>query len=110
MKIVKTVTIELAEEEREVLQKAQDILMTFKNYATASDEETLQDMYAQKVDGYEHDFALPTAIDLLDTILNGVEEKEEEATPKPVVEEKKETPPLTPEQARDAYIKYIQGL
>lgn len=39
-----------------------------------------------------------------------VEEKEENATPKPVVEEKKETPPLTPEQARDAYIKYIQGL
>lgn len=39
-----------------------------------------------------------------------VEEKEEEIPPEPAVEEKKETPPLTPEQARDAYIKYIQGL
>ena len=77
MKIVKSVNIELTEEEREILQKAQDILMTFENWATASDEETLQDMYEQKVDGYEHDLALPTAIDLLDTILNGVEEKED---------------------------------
>lgn len=39
-----------------------------------------------------------------------VEEKEEEIPPEPAEEEKKETPPLTPEQARDAYIKYIQGL
>lgn len=78
MKIVKTVTIEITEEEREILQKAQDILMKFEDRATASDEETLQDMYEQKVDGYEHDFALPTAIDLLDTILNGVENTEED--------------------------------
>lgn len=78
MKIVKTVNIELTDEEREVLKKAQDILMDFEDRATASDEETLQDMYEQKVDGYEHDFALPTAIDLLDTILNGVEEEEDD--------------------------------
>ena len=78
MKIVKTVNIELTDEEREVLKKAQDILMDFEDRATASDEETLQDMYEQKVDGYEHDFALPTAIDLLDTILNGVDEEEDD--------------------------------
>ena len=78
MKIVKTVTIELTDEEKEVLKKAQDILMDFEDRATASDEEALQDMYEQKVDGYEHDFALPTAIDLLDTILNGVEEEEDD--------------------------------
>ena len=76
MKIVKTVSNELTEEERDILKEAQDILMTFEDRATASDEETLQDMYEQKVDGYEHDFALPTAIDLLDVILNGVEEED----------------------------------
>lgn len=76
MKIVKTVSIELTEEERDILKEAQDILMTFEDRATASDEETLQGMYEQKVDGYEHDFALPTAIDLLDVILNGVEEED----------------------------------
>ena len=76
MEIVKTVSIELTEEERDILKEAQDILMTFEDRATASDEETLQYMYEQKVDGYKHDFALPTAIDLLDVILNGVEEED----------------------------------
>ena len=51
--------------------------MDFENRATATDEETLQDMYEQKVDGYLHEFALPTAIDLLNTILNGVEDTED---------------------------------
>ena len=77
MKIVKTVKVELTDEERDILQEAQNILMAFESMATASEEETLQDMYEQNVDGYEHDFALPTAIDLLDAILNGVEEKED---------------------------------
>lgn len=78
MKIVKTVNIELTNEGREILQKAQNILMNFENRATASDEEILQDMYMQRVNGYGHKFALPTAIDLLDTILNGVKDIEEE--------------------------------
>ena len=47
MEIVKTVSIELTEEERDILKEAQDILMTFEDRATASDEETLQDMYEQ---------------------------------------------------------------
>lgn len=78
MKVVKTIKIELTEEERDILQEAQNILMEFESRATASDEETLQDMYEQKVDGYQHEMALPTAIDLLDTILNGIEGTEEE--------------------------------
>ena len=77
MKIVKTVSIELTEEERDILKEAQDILMTFEDRATASDEETLEEMYNQKLGGYPHDYALPTAIDLLDVILKGVEEKED---------------------------------
>ena len=76
MKIVKTVKVELTDEEREILQKAQNILMSFEGCSTASEEETLQEMYEQSLDGYEHDYALPTAIDLLDIILNGVEEKD----------------------------------
>lgn len=78
MKVVKTIKIELTEEERDILQEAQNILMEFEGRATTSDEETLQDMYEQKVDGYQHETALPTAIDLLDTILNGIEDTEEE--------------------------------
>lgn len=78
MKIVQTVTIELTKEEREILQKAHDILMNFEDKSTILDEKTLQHMYEQKVDGYKHGFALPTAIDLLDTILNGIENMEEE--------------------------------
>ena len=69
MKIVKTVKVELTDEEREILKKAQDILIEFENHSFASDEETLQDMYEAHVDYYQHDMALPTAIDLLDTIL-----------------------------------------
>jgi hypothetical protein len=69
MQIVKTVNIELTEEERDILQKAQDILMTFENFSSASDEEILQGMYEKHVDYYQHDFALSTTIDLLDVIL-----------------------------------------
>ena len=76
MKIAKTVKVELTDEERDILKEAQDILMTFEDRATASDEETLEEMYNQKLGGYPHDYALPTAIDLLDVILNGVEEED----------------------------------
>lgn len=78
MKVVKTIKIELTEEEREILKKAQHILIEFESMATASDAETLQNIYVEHVDYYEHEMALPTAIDLLDTILNGVEDTEEE--------------------------------
>lgn len=77
MKIVKTVKVELTDEEREVIAQAQKILLDFESQCSATDEETLEDMYDQKLGGYPHDYALPTAIDLLDVILNGVEEKED---------------------------------
>jgi hypothetical protein len=74
MKIVKTVSIKLTEEERQTLQKAQDILIAFEIEASASDEETLQDMYEEHVNYYQHEMALSTAIDLLGTILDREEE------------------------------------
>ena len=77
MYIKREIDIAITDEEREILQKAQLILMGFEYEATVSDEETLQAMYEQNMDGYEHDFALSTAIDLLDTILNGIEDTED---------------------------------
>lgn len=76
MKIVKTVKVELTDKEREVIAQAQKILLDFESQCSATDEETLEDMYDQKLGGYSHDYALPTAIDLLDVILNGVEEED----------------------------------
>ena len=76
MKIVKTVKVELTEKEREILQKAQDILINFESEAVASEEETLQEMYEEHVDYCQHETALPTAIDLLDTILNQKERED----------------------------------
>ena len=77
MKIVKTVKVELTDEEREVIAQAQKILLDFESQCSATDEETLEEMYEKRLGGYPHDFALPTAIDLLDVILNGVEEEED---------------------------------
>ena len=76
MEIVKTVKIKLTDEEREVIAQAQKILLDFESQCSANDEETLEAMYDQKIGGYSHDYALPTAIDLLDVILNGIEEEE----------------------------------
>ena len=76
MEIVRTVKIELTDEEREVITQAQKILLDFESQCSVTDEETLEEMYDQKLGGYSHDYALPTAIDLLDVILNGVEEKD----------------------------------
>ena len=76
MKIVKTVKVELTDEEREVIAQAQKILLDFESQCSATDEETLEEMYEKRLGGYPHDYALPTAIDLLDVILNGVEEED----------------------------------
>lgn len=76
MKIVKTVRVELTDKEREVIAQAQKILLDFENQCSSEDEITLEDMYDQKLEGYPHDYALPTAIDLLDVILNGVEKED----------------------------------
>ena len=69
MRIVKTVKVELTDEEREILDKARDILMTFEDECSSADEHTLQDMYDEYTDCVEHQMALPTAIDLLTTIM-----------------------------------------
>ena len=76
MKIVKTVKVELTDEEREVIAQAQKILLDFEMVCSVDDEETLESMYDQKLGGYPHNYALPTAIDLLDVILNGVEKED----------------------------------
>ena len=76
MKIERTVKIELTDEEREVIAQAQKILLDFESQCSVTDEETLEEMYNQKLGGYPHDYALPTAIDLLDVILKGVEKED----------------------------------
>lgn len=76
MEIVKTVKVELTDEEREVIAQAQKILLDFESQCSVTDEETLEEMYVQKIGGYPHDYALPTAIDLLDVILKGAGEED----------------------------------
>lgn len=69
MYIKREINIVITEEEREILNKARDILMTFEDECSSADEYTLQDMYDEVTDCVEHQKALPTAIDLLTTIL-----------------------------------------
>lgn len=76
MEIVKTVKVELTDEERKVIAQAQKILLDFESQCSVTDEETLEEMYVQKIGGYPHDYALPTAIDLLDVILKGAGEED----------------------------------
>ena len=69
MYIKRDVNIVITDEEREILNKAREILMTFEDECSSADEHTLQDMYDEYTDCVEHQMALPTAIDLLTTIL-----------------------------------------
>lgn len=69
MYIKREINIVITDEEREILDKARDILMTFEDECSSADEHTLQDMYDEYTDCVEHQMALPTAIDLLTTIL-----------------------------------------
>ena len=69
MYIKREINIVLTDEEREILTKARDILMAFEDESSSADEHTLQDMYDEYTDCVEHQMALPTAIDLLTTIL-----------------------------------------
>ena len=69
MYIKREINIVITEEEREILNKAREILMTFEDECSSADEHTLQDMYDEYTDCVEHQMALPTAIDLLTTIL-----------------------------------------
>ena len=69
MYIKREINIVITDEEREILNKARNILMTFEDECSSADEHTLQDMYDEYTDCVEHQMALPTAIDLLTTIL-----------------------------------------
>ena len=69
MYIKREINIVITDEEREILEKARDILMTFEDECSVADENALQEMYDECTDCVDHQMALPTAIDLLTTIL-----------------------------------------
>ena len=70
MKVKKKLYVELTKEEREILKKAQDILVDFEAYSSSEEEEDLQALYDNHIAHFDHDFALPTAIDLIGAILD----------------------------------------
>lgn len=69
MYIKREINIVITDEEREILNKARAILLAFEEECSSADEHTLQDMYDEFTDCVDHQAALPTAIDLLTTIL-----------------------------------------
>ena len=69
MYIKREINMVITDEEREILKEARNILMTFEDECSSADEHTLQGMYEEYTDYVEHQMALPTAIDLLTTIL-----------------------------------------
>ena len=69
MYIKRETNIVITDEEREILNKARAILLTFEDECSVADENALQEMYNEYTDYIDHQTALPTAIDLLTTIL-----------------------------------------
>lgn len=69
MYIKREINLVITDEEREILKRARDILMNFEIESSAADENTIQEMYEEYTDCVEHQGALPTAIDLITTIL-----------------------------------------
>ena len=69
MYIKREINIIITDEEREILERAKDILLTFEDECSSADEHTVQAMYDEYTDCVEHQMALPTAIDLLTVIL-----------------------------------------
>lgn len=69
MYIKRDINIVITDEEREILERAKDILLTFEDESSVADENVLQEMYEEYTDCVEHQTALPTAIDLLTVIL-----------------------------------------
>ena len=69
MFIKRETNIVITDEEREILNKARAILMIFEDECSVADENTLQEMFDEYTDCVAHQMALPTAIDLLTTIL-----------------------------------------
>ena len=69
MYIKREISIVITDEEREILKKARDILMNFESECSSQDEELLQEMYDAFADCVYYQGALPTAVDLLTTIV-----------------------------------------
>ena len=69
MYIKREINIVITDEEREILDKAREILMEFESECSSADVYALQEMYDEVTDCIEHQMALPTAIDLLTAIL-----------------------------------------
>ena len=69
MYIKREINIVITDEEKEILNKAREILMDFEVASSSADENTLQDMYDEYTNCVEHQSPLPTAIDLLTVIL-----------------------------------------
>ena len=69
MYIKKEISIVITEEEREILKKAREILMTFEDESLSEDENVLQEMYDEYTKCMCYQDALPTTVDLLTTIL-----------------------------------------
>lgn len=69
MKVKKKLYVELTQEERETLTRALDILACFEENCRVEEEEDLQALYDSHVDYIDHEYALPTAIDLIGAIL-----------------------------------------
>ena len=61
--------IKLTDEEEQTLKRAREILIKFENESSSQDENVLQEMYDAYTDCVDHQFALPTAVDLLTVIL-----------------------------------------
>lgn len=68
MEIVSRPRIVLNSSEKEILAKAQEILLEFENNSTGEEETQLQDMYENYIE-YNHTNALQVAIDLLGLIV-----------------------------------------
>ena len=77
MLVGKRLYVELTKEEKETLTKAQEILIDFENFSTSEQEEDLQAVYEHYVNYRDHDYALPTAIDLIGAILEKGETDDE---------------------------------
>ena len=69
MYIKRDINIVITDEERKILEQARDILWAFEDQSSSADENVLQEMYEEYTNCVEHQTALPTANDLLTTIL-----------------------------------------
>ena len=69
MYIKREINIVITDKEREILYAAREILRDFESESSCDDENDLQEMYEEYTDCVSYQMALPTAVDLLTTIL-----------------------------------------